>query len=166
MSSCKKFIQQMKNGWQTLKMQEAIQARKHGDYELAKKLAECSVIKGDEDLEEICALAHSPKGVEFITKWHYPDLELFRKFKPYRPERYGLYIDEPFGENEVPKDLFLIGDSPASIEINDNKLHHITLAHGAYAYINVFGYAVVRIVCDDKSSYEIGMKDDTAVIME
>lgn len=166
MSSCRKFIQQMKNGWQTLKMQEAIQARKHGDYELAQKLNDCTAIKGDEDLEEICELAHSPKGVEFITRWHYPDLGLFRKFKPYRPERYGLYIDNNFGANEVPKDLFLIGNSRGSIEINDNKLHHITLAYGAYACINVYGYAVVRIVCDDKSSYEIGMKDDTAVILE
>lgn len=164
--SYRKYIQQVKNGWQTLKMQESIRCRQEGDSDLAQKLAGCSALKGDEDLGDICALALSPKGIEFITEYHFPKLELFRKFIPFKPERFGIYIDKDIIiKDNCPRDIFLIGDTNAEIELHDRKLYHINLAHGARAVITVSGYSVVRI-CKDGTSSVVVHKADSAKILE
>lgn len=62
-------------------------------YDMAQKLGACAMFKGTESLEDLVKLMFTPRGIEFMTRFHFPDIDTFRKFKPMYPERYGVYID-------------------------------------------------------------------------
>ena len=59
----------------------------------AKQLDCCDKFKGTEDLQGIINLFKSPQGLEFCIKNHFPRISTLRLFRPYKVERYGIYID-------------------------------------------------------------------------
>jgi hypothetical protein len=126
-----------------------------GIYEDAQKLGACDKFTGLEDMEGITKLLHSPHGEEFCMKHRFPSRRVFRKFLKYNPEKYGIYIDAGRIELREPKDVYLIGNTNATIHFEEVEGHRVRLLHGAKAAINAGGFSVVRVLADEDSTYEI-----------
>ena len=62
-------------------------------YRRAQAIGACSLFTGKETLEELVSLMFRPQGIEFMLQHKFPDLDTLREFKPYHPERFGVYID-------------------------------------------------------------------------
>lgn len=78
--------------WLTAKTYAANRCR-HSMPEVARKLDECRMFTGEETLPELCGLLFTPQGKEFMLANKFPNLVTFRKFIPYHPEQYKIYID-------------------------------------------------------------------------
>lgn len=89
----KELIRRIQREWRAAKDAAQAQCADSGQQEMAAKLEACDMFKGDETLEELIGLIFSPRGVEFMTAYNFPNIATFRRFKKYHPERYGVYID-------------------------------------------------------------------------
>ena len=69
----------------------------------------------------------------------------FRLFKPFNPEKYGVYIDAGIITLRNPEKAVLIGRTNATINCDTLERHEIFLLHGAKAFINASGWAVVSV---------------------
>lgn len=146
-----KLIRSIQEEWQKTKGKAQERCEAQGKYILAQKLADCTMFKGSEDLEQLIKLMFTPQGMEFMTRCGFPDLATFRKFKKYHPERYGVYID--CGEIRLleARRAFLVGDTSAAMEYRETAGNRVCLMHGARAHISASGYAVVKVEHDAKS---------------
>ena len=134
-----------------------------GNKELAQKLADCTMFKGTEDLEQLIRLMFTPQGIEFLTQYNFPDLATFRKFKKYHPERYGVYIDCGEISLSEARRVFLVGNSSATLNYRETAGNRVYLMHGARASIVASGYAVIKIEHDAKSSVSY-ITNDKAIV--
>ena len=102
-------------------------------------------------MEEMISLMFSSQGAEFLTTYGFPDIETFRKFKKYNPERFGVYID--CGKISLPgvQRAFLVGNTQADMKCDQTALYRIIAMHGASVEIEASGYAVVKIEKDVNS---------------
>ena len=159
----KELIKKIQQQWQQAKNAAQEQCASMGNMDLAQKLADCTMFKGTEDLEHLIRLMFTPQGIEFLTRYDFPDLETFRKFKPYHPERYGVYIDRGKIELSEARKVFLVGRSSATLKYRETAGNRVYLMHGAQASIIASGYAVVKVEHDEKSNVSYITKDKAVV---
>lgn len=130
----------------------------------AQAIGACSLFTGNETLEELINLMFRPQGVEFMMKYKFPDLDTLREFKPYHPERFGVYID--CGEIDLtePRKAFLIGNTVARIKYCEIARNRLYLMCGAKAQITASGYAVVRIEKDFHSDIDTTATENAVIL--
>lgn len=114
-------------------------------HNLAAKYRNCDLFKGTEDLKSLTDLLTSPQGAEFCLERSFPDLEIFRLFKPFNPERYGVYTDAGEITLDNPGKAVLVGRTVATVNCDTLARHELFLLHGAKATINASGWAVVSV---------------------
>ena len=159
----KELIKKIQKEWQKAKDEAQMICASIGNKELAQKLADCTMFKGTEDLEQLIRLMFTPQGIEFLTKYNFPDLATFRKFKKYHPERYGVYIDCGEISLSEARRVFLVGNSSATLNYRETAGNRVYLMHGARASIVASGYAVIKIEHDAKSNVSYITKDKAIV---
>ena len=114
-------------------------------YKQARLLGACELFTGKErTLEDIVRLFVTPRGIEFCINNHFPNMETFRLFKPYKVERFGIYIDAGTITLHNPNLAILIGNTAATINNDTLEAHDIILLHGAKAVVNASGWAVCK----------------------
>lgn len=159
----KELIKKIQKEWQKAKDEAQMMCASIGNKELAQKLADCTMFKGTEDLEQLIRLMFTPQGIEFLTQYNFPDLATFRKFKKYHPERYGVYIDCGEISLSEARRVFLVGNSSATLNYRETAGNRVYLMHGARASIVASGYAVIKIEHDAKSNVSYITKDKAIV---
>lgn len=119
----------------------------HQIYEQARLLGACSLFTGKErTLEDIVSLFTTTQGMEFCVNNHFPNMATFRLFKPYKVERFGIYIDAGTITLHNPERAILIGNTVATINNDTLDAHEIILLHGAKAIVNASGWAVCKTI--------------------
>ena len=159
----KELIKKIQKQWKAAKDAAQSLCEESGQHDMACKLGECDMFKGTETLEELIKLMFTPKGIEFLATYNFPDLKVFRMFKKYHPEKYGMYID--CGEIELSEahKVFLVGKTSAKLSYDDTAASRVYLMHGANAVIVASGYAVVKIEKDGTSNVSV-IKQDNAIV--
>lgn len=145
------LIRQIQNEWKAAKQAAQSECLKTGNRDMARLLGECTMFKGNETLEELVKLMFTPRGIEFLTKYDFPNLETFRKFKPYHPERFGIFIDCGKISLTEARKAFLVGNTVAEMKYRETAGNRLYLMHGAKASVLADGYSVIRIEKDRKS---------------
>lgn len=130
----------------------------------AAALGACRLFRGDEDLSELVELMFSPQGVEFMIKTGYPDLQTLRKFKPYHPEQFGVYIDGGSRAFYDTERVFLIGNTSAEIKCDRPQLTHVCGLFGAEAHITASGFSVVRVETDNSCRVETDTNGNAVIL--
>lgn len=103
------------------------------------------MLTGAETTVELMKLIFTPQGVEFCTKFNFPNIHAFRQHKGPEAEQNGIYIDTDTKLHNVEQ-VLLVGNTNAVLTYDDRtKSHHVILMHGAKAKIKASGYAVVFI---------------------
>lgn len=128
---------------------------KHALPDIAAQLINCEMFTGEETLAELVDLIFMPQGREFMLANQFPTIHTFRKFKPYKPERYGVYIDSGNITINDPGKVFLVGNTHAEIFCRQTIANNIVMMHGAEAEIYAGGYSVVKVESDRKSNAKI-----------
>lgn len=130
----------------------------------ATQIGCCDKFKGSEDLQGIIQLFKSPQGLEFCIKNHFPRISTMRLFKPYKVERYGIYIDAGEITLSNPGLVLLIGNTTATLNCSSNKARNeVVLMHGAKAVINASEWSVTFIKVE-RGSYIKNIKDYAIVL--
>lgn len=160
----KDLIKEIQKSWMAAKAKAQKECEQNADFELAEKLAVCSMFTGEENLEKLISLMFSTQGIEFLTTFGFPDLPSFRRFIIYHPERFGVFIDSGKIALNGVKSIFMVGNTEASIKCDEAALYRIILMHGATAKIEASGYAVVKVEKDNLSDYDI-VKTEFAKIL-
>lgn len=111
----------------------------------AKKYGVCSMFTGKETTSELMKLIFTPQGIEFCTKYNFPDINTFRQYKGSEAEQNGIYIDTDATRRNVEY-VLIVGDTNAKLTYDDpTKSYHVILMHGAQAKIKASNYAVVFV---------------------
>lgn len=158
------LVKRIQREWKAAKDAAQAQCVDNGDREMASKLKACEMFKGDETLEELIGLMFSPRGVEFMTTYNFPDLATFRRFKKYHPERFGVYIDSGKISLSEARKVFLIGDTTAELKYRQTAGNRAFLMCGAKASVIVSGYAVVKIEKDKDSEVSCIVQDNAKIL--
>lgn len=132
--------------------------------DMARQLDECSMFTGEESLPELVDLIFTPQGREFMLANNFPSLVNFRKFKPYQPEQYKVYIDCGTIKLNEPERCILIGNTIAEIHCTRTRTTNIVLMHGAKALVYGYNYAVIKVEKDRKSKCDIYTIDHARVL--
>ena len=159
-----KEIKDAQRKWLEAKAKAARMQEGKGNFDLASKLNACQMFKGDESIEDLAALMFSPQGVEFLTRYKFPDLAVFRKFKRYQPAKLGVYIDAGQITLENPENAFLVGNTVAVVKYDALKAKRLVMMHGAKATVEASGWAVVKIDTDGTCNVEIKKSDHAKVL--
>lgn len=159
-----KEIKDAQGQWLEAKAKAARLQEGKGNFDLAAKLNACQMFKGDESIEDLAALMFSPQGVEFLTRYKFPDLAVFRKFKRYSPAKLGVYIDAGQITLENPEKAFLVGNTVAVLRFDELKAKRVVMMHGAKATVEASGWAVVKIDTDGTCNVEIKKSDHAKVL--
>lgn len=138
------IIRHIHDQWLVAKEERRRRCEECNKTDAARKLAMCDAFKGSEDISALARLFTSPQGVEFCLAANFPTLATLRLFKPYAPERYGIYIDAGNISLTNPAVAVLIGKTNATIEFNTCARHKVITMHGASATVQASGWAVVR----------------------
>lgn len=151
--------------WKEAKDKAQHDCERKSQYGMAKKLNACSMFTGTESLEELVKLMFTPRGIEFMTKYNFPDIETFRKYKPLHPERYGVYIDCGKISLSEKRRVFLIGDTVAELKYRDMAGNRLHIMCGASAHVTASGYSVVRIEKDSVSKVSFTEQEHGKVLV-
>lgn len=135
-----------------------------GRTDIAAKIAACEVFTGNETLPELIDLIFSPQGIEFMTTFGFPDIKTFRRFIPYHPEQYGVFIDAQNIACNDRERVYLIGNTSARLQYARTQKNTVILMHGARAEVDAAGYAVVKIERDSSSRVHINKLNHAIVI--
>ena len=152
----KELIRRIQREWRAAKDAAQAQCADSGQYEMAAKLEACDMFKGDETLEELIGLMFSPRGVEFMTAYNFPNIATFRRFKKYHPERYGVYIDS--GE------ISLLEARKVFLKYRETAGNRLFLMCGAKASVAASGYAVVKVEKDKDSEVSYIVQDNAKIL--
>lgn len=159
-----KEIENAQRNWLEAKAKAARLQEGKGNFDLAAKLNACQMFKGDESIEDLAALMFSPQGVEFLTRYKFPDLAVFRKFKRFSPEKLGVYIDAGQITLKNPEKAFLVGNTVAVLQYDELKAKRLVMMHGAKATVEASGWAVVRIDTDGTCNVDVKKADHAKVL--
>ena len=159
-----KEIREAQKKWRKAKVQAGDYCFEHGKTEMAKKLSECTMFKGYETLEEMISMMFSAKGAEFLTKFNFPDIETFRKFIKYDPERFGVFIDKGEIALSQEKNIFVVGNTIARVKCDQTALYRIIAMHGASVEIEASGYSVIKIEKDGISKININKTEFAKIL--
>lgn len=160
----KDLIKQTQEAWRAAKSAAQRRCVEQGDSEMAEKLSACQMFSGNENLEEMISLMFSPRGAEFLTTYGFPSIDVFRQYKPFNPERFGVYID--CGEITLtePRRAFLVGNTTAVLNYRETASNRVVLMHGAKATVIGDGFSVVHIEADESSQVSIIKQGDSVVL--
>jgi len=160
----KDLIKQTQEAWRAAKSAAQRRCVEQGDSEMAEKLSACRMFSGNENLEEMISLMFSPRGAEFLTTYGFPSIDVFRQYKPFNPERFGVYID--CGEITLtePRRAFLVGNTTAVLNYRETASNRVVLMHGAKATVIGDGFSVVHIEADESSQVSIIKQGDSVVL--
>lgn len=161
----KELVRHIQEEWKAAKQAAQEHCMRTGNQDMARKLEDCDMFKGNETLDELVELIFSPRGIEFLTKFGFPDLETFRKFKQYHPERFGVYIDSGKITLTEARRAFLIGDTVANVKYRESAGNRLHLMHGASASVLACGYSVVRVEKDMKSEVSFIKQDHARILI-
>lgn len=150
--------------WKAAKEAARASCEESGHLEMARKLGECGMFKGNETIREIVNLMFTPRGMEFLTTYRFPDMGTFRKFKKYGLKRLGVYIDSGKVELSEARRVFLVGRTSAKLYYNDTKANRVCMMHGASAVIIASGYSVVKVEKDETCNVSVITQDNAVVI--
>lgn len=75
------LIKKIQGEWKAAKDAAQAQCTNNGRYEMAEKLGACDMFKGNETLEELIGMMFSPRGVEFMTTYNFPQPRHFSSFQ-------------------------------------------------------------------------------------
>lgn len=99
-----------------------------------------------------------------MTTYNFPDIATFRRFKKYRPERYGVYIDSGEISLSEARKIFLIGDTVAELKYRQTAGNRLFLMCGAKASVAASGYAVVKVEKDKDSEVSYIVQDNAKIL--
>lgn len=157
------LIKDIHADWRNAKARAEQRCARAGQHGVAAKLAACDMFTGAESLSGMVELMFAPQGIEFMTKFGFPDMKTFRRFIPYHPERYNVYIDAREIAVTDAKRVYVIGNTFARIQCAKTQNYTIVLMHGARADVMASGYAVVKIEHDAKSRADVHVFDHVIV---
>ena len=149
--------------WRKAKARAAQMCIKAGREDVAQKLNACTMFHGDETLEELVELLFSPQGVEFISRFSFPTLSIFRQFKKYDTQKLGVYIDAGEIMLEEAHRVLLVGNTTATLKYSQTHENLICALHGATAKIEAAGYSVIHVEIDRHSKAREIVKDHAFV---
>lgn len=149
--------------WRKAKARAAQMCIKAGREDVAQKLKVCTMFHGDETLEELVELLFSPQGVEFISRFSFPTLSIFRQFKKYDTQKLGVYIDAGEITLEEEHRVLLVGKTTATLKYSQTHENLVCVLHGATALIEAAGYSVVHVEIDKTSKAREIIKDHAFV---
>ncbi len=132
--------------------------------DLAAQLNNCQMFTGKENLAELASLIFEPQSREFMLANLFPNLSIFRKFKSYNPEQFGVYIDCGSITLNDPGKVFLIGNTHAEVFCRKTISNTVVMMHGAEADIYAGGYSVVTVETDRKSHAKITASQTAKVL--
>lgn len=144
-------LKHIHEAWQRAKERAARLCMKAGREDVAQKLNDCRMFRGDETLEELCDLLFTAQGTEFISHFGFPTASVFRQFKKYDTQQFGVYIDA--GEitlNDAQR-VLLVGKTVAHLNYCQTQANQVCVLHGATALIDACGFAVVNVELDRNS---------------
>lgn len=150
--------------WKEAKKAAETACRRQNDERMAAALSQCQMFTGEETLEEMVALMFSARGAEFLTRFGFPSLDIFRQYKPLKPEHLGVWIDSGKTDITGQNRVFLVGGTDATVRFCDTDLCRVVLMHGAKAVIILDGYAVLNVESDSTSSYSV-IKNGHSVLL-
>lgn len=159
-----KEIKEAQKKWCKAKALAEKKSFEQGKTQLAQRLSECAMFTGDETFEEMISMMFSARGSEFLTKFRFPDLDTFRKFIKYHPENHGIYIDCGKIALRDVKNIFVVGNTAASVKCEETALYRVILMHGASAVIEASGYSVLKVTKDSISKVEIHITEFAKVL--
>lgn len=134
-------------------------------YKQARLLGACELFTGKErTLEDIVHLFVTPQGIEFCINNHFPNMETFRLFKPYKIERFGIYIDAGTITLHNPKRAILIGNTVATINNDTLDAHEVILLHGAKAVVNASGWAICKAIVAEDCYIDSNVTDNAIIL--
>ena len=159
-----KEIREAQRKWRKAKALAGRKCFEDGNVGMAKKLSDCAMFTGDETLEQMVGMMFSAKGAEFLTRFGFPDIETFRKFIKYEPDRLGVYIDKGEISLRSVKNIFAVGNTIVRAKCDETALYRIIAMHGASVHAEASGYAVVKVEKDAFSNVEVSKNDNAKVL--
>lgn len=149
--------------WRKAKARAAAKCVRAGLEDVAQKLRACTMFHGDETLEELVELLFIPRGSEFISRFDFPTLSIFRQFKKYDTQTLGVYIDAGEITLEEAHRVLLVGNTKATLKYSQTHDNLVIALHGATALIEASGYSVVKVEIDRHSKAREIIKDHAFV---
>lgn len=140
-------IRQIYAQWR-IAIEQAIQdCERRSLHNVAEKYRKCRLFKGTErTVEEIAEVFMSQQGIEFCSRYRFPNIAALRLFKPYGVDRkYGVYIDAGTITLNNPKRAVLVGRTSATVNCDECSRHEIVLLHGARAVVNASKWGVAAV---------------------
>lgn len=160
----KRLVEKVHEEWAEAKQKAADKCRYAGRIALSIELENCKMFEGEETLEQLCAKMFSPRGREFLTRFGFPTIEVYREFKKYNPERFGVYIDCGHIRLKDEPNAFIVGNTIAEVEYEATRLNCICAVCGAAVKGVAKGFSVVKIEKDKTASVDIEADDNAVVI--
>ena len=160
----KELIKKTQEAWKSAKSAAQNLCAEQGDLDMAGKLGACQMFTGEESLEDLVSLMFSARGAEFLTTYGFPSVEVFRQYKPFNPERFGVYIDSGEITLTEARRVFLVGNTTATLSYQETAANRVVLMHGARATVIADGFSVVNIETDKSSEFSF-IKQGNAEIL-
>lgn len=158
-----RLIKSVHADWLKAKSRAQQRCERAGHLEMAAKLAACDMFTGDETLPELIDKMFAPQGIEFMTTFGFPDINTLRRFIPYHPEQYGVFIDAREIVLTDAQRVYVIGNTSARLTYAKTQGNTVVMMHGAHADITAAGYAVVKVERDDKSRVTVTAHDHAII---
>lgn len=149
--------------WRKAKARAAQLCVRAGREDVAQKLRVCTMFHGDETLEELIDKMFSPRGREFIARFDFPTLSVFRQFTKYDTQSLGVFIDAGDITLTDVQRVMLVGKTRAKLIYTQTKLNNVVVLRGAEAHIEANGYSVVSVDMDRTSKCRTILNDHAVV---
>ena len=131
--------------------------------EAAKPYNLCDKLDGVDNWTKLIKVLLTAQGSEFCENTKFLSLEQFRNLDCNASD-YGVYVDAGSIALDNCKNIVIVGNTDAEINITENKrITKIMAMHGAQITVNASNYAVILIVNID--SEVVINKDETTVIL-
>lgn len=165
----KQLLELLRIEWRHANELARIEAERNGDFALAAKYEDCTALNDVEDIKGVCDMLFTPQGSEYVVDTKLPSMFLFRKFKKFGTERYGVYIDSnkafAFPLNLVaPKRACFIGDTTATVTLTFPGSIHIMALRGAKVRVIAKAWSIGVIIKDDESTVETEVYDHAKIL--
>lgn len=156
-------LKPIRTEWRKAKARAQQKCLRSGYEAVAKKISVCNMFSGEETLEELVELVFTPQGREFMSRFDFPTLSIFRQFKKYDLQQYGIYIDAGDITLEEVRRVLLVGKTTATLKYSQTEANTVCALHGATALIEASGYSVVNVEIDRHSKAREIIKDHAYV---
>lgn len=157
------LIKSVYNEWRIANAEAQRECERAGLHHMAKKLAVCELLNGDETLPELIDKLFSPQGREFATRFGFPSVETFRSFKQFGIDELGVFVDSAeIALTDVSR-VCLIGNTSARLNYRETQGNTVVAMHGARVNINASGFSVVKVERDRISNVNVHISERAIV---